>query len=678
MRFDKAVKISAVAALFISGAGIANAMEGGAAASLSKVEITSTGGGYSNVDDLKITTRNAGLVKDVLRDVPGVYVGGTNGANQKIYMRGVSDRGLNITIDGAKQNGNTFHHNADLIIDPDLIKAIEVEAGARSVTSGSGALGGSVAFKTVEASDLLENGQRIGAKIRTGFASNNDEFSQGLMVYAIPVENLDVLAAANHKSYGYGKSGNDKKIGGDNGNDLSYLFKVGYRFLDAHKISASHQHTHFKGLYPMRAEFGSWHTDGNNLTSDTKYERDTTTIKYNYNPNELLNLELSGYNTKHARVSGDSERAVETQGIGAKAKSKVATGMFGHTFRYGIETYTSENSSAPTNTRPEDVKNLSLYLEDSIKVGSSGLTVIPGVRYEKHELDTFDGSGSAVRDYTYDFDKVSPAVALDYDFGRGFGAFASYAKVFKGPDVIESMYASGSNRAGQIKYKGNNSLKPTTGDSYEIGGRYKGRISDNSSVGLTVKYYRTDYENLFKDDYRVASSNTLMRINTGDATIDGVELYGTLSVSELSLSAGYTHQKVDYKNRVKSGASYLTSNFIGYRDQGDKYTFNAEYAVLDWDLVLGYSLLFFDSRNVISAGNDTDVKMPSYAVNDIYVTYSPSEGRFKGFEINAGIYNLFDRAYASHSQRVAQYTGDSTTIDWESGRNFKVNVSYKF
>ena len=96
-------------------------------------------GGVNTIDEVKITTRNATLLKDVMRDIPGVYVGGTNGMNQKIYMRGVSDRGLNITIDGAKQNGNTFHHNADLLIDPDLIKAVEVEVGAKSVVNGSGA-----------------------------------------------------------------------------------------------------------------------------------------------------------------------------------------------------------------------------------------------------------------------------------------------------------------------------------------------------------------------------------------------------------------------------------------------------------------------------------------------------------------------------------------------------------
>ena len=39
---------------------------------------------------------------------------------------------------------------------------------------------------------------------------------------------------------------------------------------------------------------------------------------------------------------------------------------------------------------------------------------------------------------------------------------------------------------------------------------------------------------------------------------------------------------------------------------------------------------------------------------------------------------MFNKAYVSHSQRMAEYTGDANAIDWEPGRNFKVNVSYKF
>ena len=665
MSFNNVAKISFVAALAIG----TNAAEN---VTLSGVEVTSTGGGYG-VDDVKISTRNAGILKDVMRDIPGVYVGGTNGMNQKIYMRGVSDRGLNITIDGAKQNGNTFHHNADLLIDPDLIKAIDVEVGSRSVVNGAGALGGSVAFRTVDARDLLEKGEIIGAKIKTGYASNNDEFSQGLTVFTAPVEGLDFLAAINHKGYDYGKSGNGKKIGGD-GNDLSYLFKLGYSFLDAHRISLSHEHNHYKGLYPLRAEFGSWHTNDDYR----KYERDTTTLKYEFTPSELLNLDVTAYHTKHQRIDG-SKWGVKTRGLSAKAKTAVETGDVTQTLRYGAEYYHSENFNKPQNNRPEKVNNYSFYLEDAIKF--AGLTVTPGIRYERHELKTYNGTGANIGGYKYKFDEFTPALALDYEFMKGLGVFASYAKVFRGPDVMESMLASGASRGTALGYRANPDLKATTGDSYEIGGRYKGEFSETGHVSFVAKYFKTKYKNLIVDNNAAGGriNPVLYRINAGGADIDGVELLARLNLDALSLGASYTHQKVRYKDRVRNGSGgYYTSNIIGYRDQGDKYTFNAEYSVNAIDTLVGYNLIYFASKDTTSAGNDAAVHIPSYAVSDVYLTYAPSSGKFKGLEINAGVYNVFNKAYVSQSQRIAEYTGDANAIDWEPGRNFKVNVSYKF
>lgn len=636
---------------------------------LSSVEVTSSSGGYG-VDDIKISTRNAGLAKDVMRDIPGVYVGGTNGMNQKIYMRGVSDRGLNITIDGAKQNGNTFHHNADLLIDPDLIKAIDVEVGSRSVVNGSGALGGSVAFKTVDARDLLESGEKIGAKIKTGYASNNSEFSQGLMLFTAPVEGLDFIAAINHKGYDYGKSGNGNKIGGD-GNDLSYLLKLGYSFLDAHRISISREHNEFKGLYPFRAEFGSWH-DKQNADDYRKYERDTTTLKYEYKPSDLLNLEVTAYNTEHKKDDPVLKiLGVKTNGINAKAKSVVESGALTQTFRYGAEFYQSKNFNKPDNNYPEKVNNYSVYAEDALNFSS--LNVTPGIRYTHHELKSYDGRAGNVKSYTYKFNEFTPALALDYEIIKGLHAFASYARVFRGPDVMESMYASRAKNFEANKY-----LKATTGNSYETGLKYHGDINEVSSYSLSAKYFMTKYKNLIVDNN--AANGALKRINAGGADISGVELLARLNLDALSLAASYTHQNVKYKDRVANPArgGYYTSNIIGYRDQGDKYTFNAEYAFSSIDTLIGYNLIYFASKNTVSAGNDKSAKIPSYAVSDIYATYAPSSGKFKGLEINAGIYNLFNKAYASQSQRMADYTGNSDYVDWEPGRNFKVNVSYKF
>ena len=664
MRFSGLFKLSLAASVAVCANGAGESV-------LSGVEVTGMGGGASTVDDIKISTRNAGLVKDVMRDIPGVYVGGTNGMNQKIYMRGVSDRGLNITIDGAKQNGNTFHHNADLLIDPDLIKAVEVEVGSKSVANGSGALGGSVAFKTVDAKDLLESGEIIGAKIRSGYASNSSEFSQGLMLFTAPVEGLDFIAAINHKGYDYGKSGNGNKIGGD-GNDLSYLLKLGYSFLDAHKISISREHNEFKGIYPIRAEFGSSHANDDNR----KYERDTTTLKYEYKPSDLLNLELTAYNTEHKKDDPFLKiLGVKTNGINAKAKSIVETGALTQTLRYGAEFYQSKNFNKPDNHYPEKVNNYSIYAEDALNFSS--LTITPGIRYTHHELKSYDGKAGNVKSYTYKFNEFTPALALDYEIVKGLNAFVNYAKVFRGPDIIESMYA------GRAKnFEANKDLKATTGNSYETGLKYHGDISEASSYSLSAKYFMTKYKNLIVDNgsYTINKINILKRINAGGADISGVELLARLNLDALSLAASYTHQNVKYKDRVANPArgGYYTSNVIGYRDQGDKYTFNAEYAFSSIDTLLGYNLIYFASKNTISAGNDKSVNIPSYAVSDIYATYSPSSGKFKGLEINAGIYNLFNKAYASQSQRTADYTGDPNYVDWEPGRNFKVNVSYKF
>ena len=661
MRFKGLFKLSLAASVAVCANAASESV-------LSGVEVTSSSGGYG-VDDIKISTRNAGLAKDVMRDIPGVYVGGTNGMNQKIYMRGVSDRGLNITIDGAKQNGNTFHHNADLLIDPDLIKAIDVEVGSRSVVNGSGALGGSVAFKTVDARDLLESGEKIGAKIKTGYASNNSEFSQGLMLFTAPVEGLDFIAAINHKGYDYGKSGNGNKIGGD-GNDLSYLLKLGYSFLDAHRISISREHNEFKGIYPFRAEFGSWH-NGANVDDYRKYERDTTTLKYEYKPSDLLNLEVTTYNTEHKKDDPVLKiLGVKTNGINAKATSVVESGALRQTFRYGAEFYQSKNFNKPDNRYPEKVNNYSVYAEDALNFSS--LTITPGIRYTHHELKSYDGRAGNVKSYTYKFNEFTPALALDYEIIKGLHAFASYARVFRGPDVMESMYASRAK-----KFEANKDLKATTGNSYETGLKYHGDINEVSSYSLSAKYFMTKYKNLIVDNN--AANGALKRINAGGADISGVELLARLNLDALSLAASYTHQSVKYKDRVaKPNGGYYASNVIGYRDQGDKYTFNAEYAFSSIDTLIGYNLIYFASKNTVSANNDNSAKIPSYAVSDIYATYAPSSGKFKGLEINAGVYNLFNKAYASQAQRMADYTGNQNYIDWEPGRNFKVNVSYKF
>lgn len=65
---------------------------------------------------------------------------------------------------------------------------------------------------------------------------------------------------------------------------------------------------------------------------------------------------------------------------------------------------------------------------------------------------------------------------------------------------------------------------------------------------------------------------------------------------------------------------------------------------------------------------------PSYSVHDIYAMWLPG-GKLDGFELSAGIYNIFDKAYYSHSQRSF---GSESNNDWEPGRSIRASISYKF
>src|SRR5690606_3383089 len=63
---------------------------------------------------------------DVLRHVPSVTVGGSLGIAQQIFVRGVEDTLLDITVDGAPQTGTLFHHIGRVSIEPELLKQVFV------------------------------------------------------------------------------------------------------------------------------------------------------------------------------------------------------------------------------------------------------------------------------------------------------------------------------------------------------------------------------------------------------------------------------------------------------------------------------------------------------------------------------------------------------------------------
>ena len=117
------------------------------------------------IDSDQLAKSQAQDLNDIFRKDAEISVGGSSGVSQKIYVRGLEDTMLNVSIDGAEQSGNLFHHQGRLSIEPELLKQVDVSAGAGRATDGPGALGGAIKFTTKDAHDLLTAGETYGAML---------------------------------------------------------------------------------------------------------------------------------------------------------------------------------------------------------------------------------------------------------------------------------------------------------------------------------------------------------------------------------------------------------------------------------------------------------------------------------------------------------------------------------
>ncbi len=125
---------------------------GGAAAAdgstvLQPIQVQGVAGGRGGAGEIIIGEReiernNPTSLADVFRGEPGIQVGSSLPMSQKVYVHGVEETNLAVTIDGGRQGNKVFHHNATTLIDPGLLKLVDVDAGIAPADAGPGALAG--------------------------------------------------------------------------------------------------------------------------------------------------------------------------------------------------------------------------------------------------------------------------------------------------------------------------------------------------------------------------------------------------------------------------------------------------------------------------------------------------------------------------------------------------------
>ena len=193
---------------------------------------------------------------DLVRYATDVGISDNGRRNKGFAMRGVEGNRVGISIDGVNlpdSEENSLYarygnfNSSRLSIDPELVQGIDIMRGSDSFNAGSGALGGSVNYRTLGAEDIILPDQKWGVLLKNGYASKNREWTHTLGV-AYKDDKFDATLLYSHRNRHEMKSrGNGADIFGNargipdpaHHRNHSYLAKIGYFITPSHRVSAS-------------------------------------------------------------------------------------------------------------------------------------------------------------------------------------------------------------------------------------------------------------------------------------------------------------------------------------------------------------------------------------------------------------------------------------------------------
>jgi len=641
-------------------------------------------------------------ISDALRDVPGLdFAGGPRRTGETPSLRGLSGQNVLILLDGARQSF-TSAHDGRFFLDPELIGTAEIVKGPASALYGSGAVGGVLAFESVDASDLLREGETWGGRARIGYQSVNEE-TVGTLTAFTQQGAFDGLVSFGLRQSGDITLANDADLPSDD-EITNSLIKGSYEINEALSVDASWQRFENTAIEPNNGQ-GTLGTGDSILDREVEKSiiTDTFRIGVDLNPteNDWINANLTAYQTNSEVDEFDQTiprttlREITTTGFSARNASHFNLGPLDTTLTIGGDWFKDEqvgtDDQAIDGLRggvpngESEFTGIFAQIEASLDTQIGEFLFIPGVRY-----DEFESSSSIAPDQDNSDDAVSPRFAVSYGPTEWLRVFGSYSEGFRAPSINE-LYLDGVHfnvphpvlfnpRAGAFVFAPNNfipnpNLVPENTETVEfgIGFDFENLVVKQDRLQAKISYFKTDADNLINLTVNAAPDATCFAPpffqpctfgTSNSANVDKAELKGV-------------EAEVQYdSDRLFAQASFASIEGINVLDGSDigsltpdRFAINTGLKIPEADARVGMRVQHaadFVQRTSDGAGGFTPSdERDSYVVVDLYATWSPEA--LNGVRIDAGIDNIFDEDY----ERV--FAGVT-----EPARNFKIAASWQF
>lgn len=646
--------------LSVLGAVVAGSLLGGHVQAqdkplqLQSTEVTASpeSGERHSVEAQTLARYQASDLEDVFSSDVEVNVGGGHSAAQKLYLRGIEDTLLNISIDGAQQAGQVFHHTGRISIEPELLKRADIQSGTGDATAGPGALGGSIRFVTKDPEDLLRPGQQMGALVKGTYYSNAEGYKVNTSLYGRFNQDWSGMLVATYQDQNDYDDGNgDQVLGTGARQQLGFAKLVGQLTPDQ-TLRLSYDRREDQGERTQRPQ---WVVSGFNRAYPLKSVRETYTLNHAWQPlaNPLLALETTLYHTTTELTQDVFDRwgkyhgEVESTGMDLRNTSELGS----HRITYGIDYRDDKVTAGPAGNRSENKETgsvMGLYVQDSIRV-TRDLLLGLGLRYDRYRLD--DATDQSFKDTGF-----SPNVNLRYELTPNLSLLAGHSRALRGPKIRDAF---------KLDSAANDpNLKAEKARTSELGFEY-----EQGDWSLGGKLYRTDIRDVIADFL----GGPRLYENSGDLRSKGFVLNTAYHWSQVSAGISF------HRNDARIDGQRLNvyeHNGLG-TSMGDTWILHSDWRASE-RLELGWQGRFVRRLDNLRTSVGT-VDKPGYGVHDLYLSWQPLQQ--DQLTLSLTLKNVFDKQYLDHASNE-DFEGipgyDGVVGSAEAGREWRIGLAWRY
>ncbi len=663
---------------------------------------------------------------DIARFQPGVSMNkNARGGNQGFTIRGIGgNRVLNV-IDGVRGTDIYFGYGKDSF-EIDNLQSVQIVRGPASVLYGADAMGGAVIFTTKTARDYVNSDSGSYFNVRSMASDADDQYKTGATA-AFQNGDVGLIAQFTQRNWNEHEVNGSGKVNPQDGNSDGILLKGFWDISDNQRLSISLESVEQEADFILESDLGRSvssslgydQTERERIGFEYVLERDSglfddLQILFNVQDTDASQRTIqnrtsfSFVNPRNPRSFGGAaairdtmfEFDQETTALNVNLRKSLSSGSLTHSFAYGFNfdetdterprdrfdrnvatgTVSREISAfpmAPAEVFPNKsfpdttTKRWGIYLQDEIQISDSGLTIIPGVRYDRYDMEAnvdalLDGT-NLVAGFGYpveDFDdgEVSLSLGALYDIDDTYSLFGQYAEGYRAPNFNEANQAF-VNLGFAYAVLPNPEIDAESSDSVELGIR-----ADYENAFLSLSVFSNNYEDFISSNFigQEGGLSLYQNQNIQDVEIQGAEL----------LSYFYLNNEW----RVRASVAYA---------RGDNETDDVPIDTVDpLTLVAG---LRYDNANgnwggelLVTAvdkkdrvSSDSVVQPDNYTIVDLIADWELGDS----LSLRLGVFNLFDEEYA-HWQNIqglnAVSSADTIANAYQPGMNIRLGFTAEF